>query len=147
MASEGKPHENGKKPPKRMQEPGGIRLFLSFSKNKQLAEAAFAKHIVSEGDPRGTSRHESRQRQAAIDRFGEVACRTRLYRRHCEAHRTRRVAPWDEAPKPLPFVLFLQVLFFVSFVPLVVNPFFSLSLKCFSLVSSCLVSLFFGDRG
>jgi hypothetical protein len=61
-----------------------------------LAETAFAKHcaasrrdIVPEGYPRGTSRHESRLQsrsipagQAAIDRFGEVTRRTRLYRAH-----------------------------------------------------------------
>jgi hypothetical protein len=63
-----------------------------------LAETAFAKH------PRGTSRHVPSQRQAGIGRFDDMNRRTRLYRAHCEAHRTRRVSPWDERPIVEPYV-------------------------------------------
>jgi hypothetical protein len=46
-----------------------------FSHNPPLAEAAFAKH------PCGASRHVSKRRQAAIDRFGDTSRQTLLFRR------------------------------------------------------------------
>ena len=65
--------------------------------------------IVPEGYPRGTSRHESRQHHAAIDRFGEIARRTQRFRRHesskppaCHAaDKSQRHFPSISAPPPL----------------------------------------------